>query len=411
MSDLSTEAQRGDPKVSVIPMSDLAGGGNGRSPLKVLVVDDDEAVLRFHQRTLENAGYAVKATMSGKQATALLSREIFDAMVSDIHIPDLDGISLLREIGQRDVDLPVVLITGSATVSTAVDAIEHGVFKYLQKPVGTKQLLRVVEQACRMRRMAALKREALRHRGMEGARIWDLALMEGSFQRALKSLWVAFQPVVRWPDRSIFAYEALLRTDEETVPHPGAFLSLAERLQRLPELGRALRTAVVSTDLSLVGDAKIFVNLHPIDLEDPVLYEPGTPFSRVADRIVLEVTERAALEGVKDVRSRIEILKRMGFKIALDDLGAGYAGLSSFSVLEPDVVKIDMSLVRGVDADPVKRRLIHSMAGLCGEMGIEVIVEGVESEAERETLAGIGCFLQQGFLFARPGHPFPDVQW
>jgi EAL domain-containing protein (putative c-di-GMP-specific phosphodiesterase class I) len=126
---------------------------------------------------------------------------------------------------------------------------------------------------------------------------------------------------------------------------------------------------------------------------------------------VLEITERAALEEVGNVRSRIATLRELGYRIAIDDLGAGYSGLASFAQLEPEAVKFDMFLVRDVHREPTKRKLLQSMMTLFREMGKLVIAEGVETPEERDTLAEIGCDLMQGYLFARPGKPFPEVRW
>ena len=90
----------------------------------------------------------------------------------------------------------------------------------------------------------------------------------------------------------------------------------------------------------------------------------------------------------------------------MDDLGAGYAGLSSFARIEPDVVKLDMSLVRGVDASPMKQSVVRSVVGLAEELDIEVVSEGVEAAAERDALADLGCRLFQGYLFGKPERGF-----
>jgi EAL domain-containing protein (putative c-di-GMP-specific phosphodiesterase class I) len=125
--------------------------------------------------------------------------------------------------------------------------------------------------------------------------------------------------------------------------------------------------------------------------------------------VVLEITERAALDQVKDLMARMEQLRKMGYRIAVDDLGAGYAGLTSFAQLEPEVVKVDMSLVRGVDASPTKQKLLGSIIGLCHDLDIQIIAEGIETEAERDTVVRLGGDLCQGYLFARPGRPFPTA--
>jgi EAL domain-containing protein (putative c-di-GMP-specific phosphodiesterase class I) len=153
------------------------------------------------------------------------------------------------------------------------------------------------------------------------------------------------------------------------------------------------------------------VNLHSADLNDEELFSEGAPLSKMAARVVLEVTERASLYGVKNVATCVARLKALGFQIAIDDLGAGYAGLTSFTQLEPKIAKLDMSLVRGVDADSRRQAIIGSMKKLCDELGMLVVAEGVETAAERDVLADLGCDLLQGYLFARPGRGFGAPRW
>jgi EAL domain-containing protein (putative c-di-GMP-specific phosphodiesterase class I) len=102
-------------------------------------------------------------------------------------------------------------------------------------------------------------------------------------------------------------------------------------------------------------------------------------------------------------------LRELGYRIAIDDLGAGYAGLSSIVQLQPEIIKLDMALVRGVDADATRQKLVHAMVSLCDEMNIQVIAEGVETPAERDTLSLLGADMMQGYLFAKPGPPFPEA--
>ena len=154
--------------------------------------------------------------------------------------------------------------------------------------------------------------------------------------------------------------------------------------------------------------ADLYVNLHPQELLDDQLYDPQAPLSKLASRVVLEITERASLESLPDVRDRVGRLRKLGYRMALDDLGAGYAGLASFALLEPEVVKIDESLVRDVHHGATRRRLISSIIAACRDLKCACIAEGVELPAERDALAELGCELFQGFLFARPAFAFPD---
>jgi EAL domain-containing protein (putative c-di-GMP-specific phosphodiesterase class I) len=129
----------------------------------------------------------------------------------------------------------------------------------------------------------------------------------------------------------------------------------------------------------------------------------------MAPQVVLEITERASLHHIRDVQSRIARLREMGFRIAVDDLGAGYAGLTSFAQLEPEVVKLDMSLVRNVHAQPTKQTLVRTMISMCHELGMKVVAEGIETPEERDAILEAGCDLMQGYLFARPGPAFPSL--
>jgi EAL domain-containing protein (putative c-di-GMP-specific phosphodiesterase class I) len=153
----------------------------------------------------------------------------------------------------------------------------------------------------------------------------------------------------------------------------------------------------------------LFVNLHPEDLLDPHLVHAGSALSRLAESVVLEVTERASLGRVDGVRRKVAELREVGFRIAIDDLGAGYAGLTSFAQLEPEIVKLDMTLIRDIDTSPMKQKLVSSMTALCKEMGMLVVAEGIETAAERDSVIDLGCDLLQGYLFARPGRPFPGI--
>jgi EAL domain-containing protein (putative c-di-GMP-specific phosphodiesterase class I) len=211
---------------------------------------------------------------------------------------------------------------------------------------------------------------------------------------------MVYQPIARWGRREVYAYEALVRTREPSVPHPGALIDIAQRCDRLPELGRRIRRAVAATASNTV--ARLFVNLHPIDLLDEDLYDQQVPLSRHARRVVLEVTERAGLEEIDDLADRLRCLRALGYRIAIDDLGEGYAGLTSLARVAPEFVKLDMSLVRGIDASVAQQQIVASTVQLCRALGSEIIAEGVETAAERDALVAIGLDLLQGFLIARP---------
>jgi EAL domain-containing protein (putative c-di-GMP-specific phosphodiesterase class I) len=170
----------------------------------------------------------------------------------------------------------------------------------------------------------------------------------------------------------------------------------------LYDVGRLVRATVAEAAVAAPAHWLFFVNLHPEDLGDPALHAEDSALAALASRVVLEITERASLEALPGVRSQVAKLREMGFRVALDDLGAGYAGLTSFVRLEPEFVKLDMSLVRDVHQSDAKQKIIGSMVSLCHEMGKQIVAEGVEQAAERDTLVALGCDLLQGYLFGKP---------
>ena len=232
-----------------------------------------------------------------------------------------------------------------------------------------------------------------------------------SFDLALAKLWLNYQPIVRSQDGAVFGYEALMRTSEPTLPAPGLLLDAAERLHRTADLGRTVRSRASLPFSDAPAGALLFVNLHPEDLLDPMLYDPGSALSGFAPRTVLEITERAAISDLGALPERVQRLRELGFRIAVDDLGAGYSGLTSFAALAPEFVKLDMSLIRDVDKDSMRQRIVRSMASLCREVGAQVVAEGIEREAERDTVVSLGCDYVQGYFVARPDRPFPCVNW
>jgi EAL domain-containing protein (putative c-di-GMP-specific phosphodiesterase class I) len=380
-----------------------------RAPARVLLVDDDPELRRAIARTLERAGLDVVTAEDGQRAAGLLSEESFDVVLTDVAMPKMGGIELLRVARERDLEIPILLMTGAPDVNSAIHAVRHGACEYIIKPFESVRLLSLVRRAVDLSRLARAKREAMRELGSTRPEAGDRAGLEITLVRAIETLWMAYQPIVDYPRRKIFGYEALLRSAEPALPNPGAVIEAALRLGRLEDVGRAARAAATAPMIDVAADVLLFVNLHARDLEDPALTDPASPLASIAPRVVLEITERASLDGVREAKARVGQLRQLGFRIAIDDLGAGYAGLTSFAMLEPEFVKLDLSLVRDVHGSAVKQKLVGSMTALCGDMGIAVIAVGIESPEERDCLLDLGCELLQGYLIARPGRAFPDV--
>ena len=377
----------------------------------VLVVDDEEAVLRLYARALGAAGFAVTPVSDPREAARVIVEGEFDVIVSDISMPDLDGLQLLRKTREHDLDIPVILMTGAPALATAVKAVEVGALRYLVKPFHMTTLVEAVDEAVNLRRLAKAKREALELLGESTKLIGDRAGLEASFARAVQGLHIVYQPIVRWSTKRVYGFEALVRSREASLPDPYSLFDAADRLNAHQALGRAIRSRVIEPIDALEEDQALFVNIHANELLDDSLFDESSPLARHAQRVVIEITERDALDGVKDARARVQRLKDRGFRIAIDDLGAGYAGLTSFAVLEPDLVKIDMALVRNVHLEPAKRKLVRAIVSLSADLGMAVVAEGVETAEERDVVVDQGCDLLQGYYFARPGPAFPGASF
>lgn len=362
----------------------------------VLLVDDDKLVLRAVERMLVAGGYTVEKTDDAQAAAREAMSGCFDVVVSDIHMPGITGTELLDVLRSYGCEVPVVLMTGAPSLDTARAAVDLGAVQYLTKPIDREALLKAVRRA-----------QAEGQKKAHAATV-DPAKALG-FDRALGSLWMAYQPIVSLSQRGPIAYEALVRSHEHGFTTPGPLLEYAEGQNRLLDLGRAIRELCADAAANAPRGTSLFVNVHVQDLFDADLFSPLSPLASYAHRVVLEITERGALDDVRDLLDRIRRLRALGYRIAIDDLGAGYAGLTSVAVLEPDYVKLDMSLTRDLASSPLRRRLVGSMVEACRDTAMQLVAEGVETVDELNALRDLGCDLLQGYHFARPSSEFVKV--
>lgn len=382
---------------------------------RVLVVDDDPAVLRACTRVLAGEGWVVTVADNGRAAIeALEATQLpFDCVLSDVNMPELDGFGLVQAVRRHDDDVPVLLMTGDPSLDGAVRAIDYGAVSYITKPfASTEALAAAVARAARRHGVARMRRRAESYqRALYGESPDRDALgLEQRFLRGLDQSWMAFQPIIDLSAKRIFAYEALLRTEEESMRRTDIFIATAERLDKIHQLGRTVRAAVARAAVDAPPDALLFVNVHGLELTDEELFSAELALAPLAQRVVLEITERTGLDPAAGP-TRVAMLRKLGYRIAVDDLGAGYAALGALATLEPDVVKLDMSLVRDIDRHPVKQRVVASIANLCRELGSRVVAEGVETESESRACIDAGVDLLQGYLYAKPTRGFAPYSW
>lgn len=369
----------------------------------ILVVDDDEDVRFVVASGLRQAGFRVVEAETGEIALEKLTSAGADAVISDISMPGLTGVEMLRMIRSRDLDLPVVLLTGRPSLETAIEAVEGGALRYLRKPAATAEIVETMNQAVRLGRLARWRREALALTKPRSQFVGDHASMEIAFEEALSGLWLAAQPIVGATTGAVFGVELLARSVSTRFTSVTMLVEAAEKLGRVISLGRRVRQIAATVDVP--PEQALFINLHSLEFDDELMYSEQNPLRFLGSRVVLEVTERHSIDQVKNLKERVALLRDLGFWIAVDDMGAGYAGLNSFAALRPDLVKLDMAIVRGIDQDPYRRTLVRSMTAMCRDFGIPLVAEGVETEAEKAVLLDLGCDYLQGFLCGTPRAP------
>ena len=380
-------------------------------PARILVIHGEDETRQCYERALGEAGFLVDATGDAATATEMITSRRYDVVLYNLGAFGQAGNHLLRNLRKRDLDVPVILTTRYEAFDRTSATANYSVVRSFVEPLNVDDLVRTASRAVHFHRLTRVRREAMTRLNSSGEWMGDRTGLEYHFDSALGCLSMAFQPIVSAADNSVFAFEALLRSGEELLHSPVAVFRAAERLNRVHDVGRIARDTIAATMAGSADPPILFVNVHSHDLLDPHLLDPGSHISSFATRIVLEITERTPLDELHDLGVRIKDLRALGYRFALDNLGAGHAGVGSLAQLEPEVCKLDALLIRGIDGDSVKRDLVRAMLAVCRDMNILTICAGVETLAERDALLQLGGDLMQGYLFAKPGPAFPSVDF
>lgn len=234
--------------------------------------------------------------------------------------------------------------------------------------------------------------------------------LESCLEKVIREryLTVLFQPIINNAQRHIYGYEALIRGPSDSPLHsPVTLFETAARYGRLLDMELMCREASIQQFKRLNLPGKLFLNASPEGL-----IQPGHRSGRTLDllqrtglspeRLVIELTEQYPMENYEVVREAKNHYKEMGFEIAIDDLGAGYAGLRTWSELRPDYVKIDRHFMQDIHEDRVKQEFVHSILNIARGLDCRVVAEGVETLEEYQTVNKMGLEFTQGYYFERP---------
>lgn len=217
---------------------------------------------------------------------------------------------------------------------------------------------------------------------------------------------MAFQPIVNVSTQTVFAYEALVRGKDGA----GAGQVLAQIADHNRyAFDQVCRTTAIELaaglDMAATG-ANLSINFLPNAVYEPRACIRATLAAAMrtgfpVNKIIFEFTESEAMDA-DHILNILRSYRAMGFKTAIDDFGAGYAGLGLLTLFQPDIVKLDMALIRDIDTDPVKRTIVRNTLNMLRDLGVEPVCEGIETPAEQDVLRDLGVDLMQGYLLARP---------
>lgn len=381
-------------------------------PIRVLIADDDEmnrqTIAEIVERSdaLELVGIAKDAD----EAIRIASLQRPDVVLLDVRMPGGGGPRAAREIRLRSPGSRIVALSAFGDDRSIDAMLANGAISYLMKGVSLPDIVDaivrsvhgdallssavtkhvVAELGARLER----EHEQAEHRREKERRI--RRLLEGR-----ESLTMAYQPIVALSSGVIEGVEALARFALPPKRTPDRWFAEASEIG----LGTELQLMAVSCALpaldQLPEDVYVAVNVDPTTASSTLLAEILERWP--AERIVIELTEHAPASDYPSLREALDAFRRSGVRVAVDDAGAGFASLRHILELAPDIIKLDVSLVRDIDTEASHRALASALVGFAREMGTELIAEGVETAEEALALDLLGIRLMQGYYLARPG--------
>jgi len=380
---------------------------------RVFVVDDQKAITSLLASILADAGLQeVIEVNDSRDVPHLLAEGIPDLIILDLHMPHVDGYDLIDVVNQASGDefVPMLVLTGDTSQTASHRAFGRGAHDVITKPIDPTDVIQRVRSQLGTRALHEQLRaaKAALEMQLEGIRVTaqvNQADLDDRRSRIEESLAAGgprsvFQPVVELATGRVVGFEALARFDEHPVRGPDRWFADASDVGMSVDLeAQAARTALAGLD-ALDADQFLTINVSPS------LVMAGLP-SRIGwtvpwERVVIELTEHVAIEDYPTLLDTLAPIREAGARLAIDDTGAGFASMRHVLLLAPDILKLDISLCRGVDSDSPRRALASAMVAFAADIGAVIIAEGIETAGEHATLNELGVQYGQGYLLGRP---------
>lgn len=361
----------------------------------IVVVDGNAGMLRDVSRILTAAGHVVDGVGAPGEALDRLAAHRVDVLLVSDELGGAEALELLARARHSFPSAMRVLLAGPTALEAGRALATGLVHRVLRRPFQAEQLEQEIhaleETVAHVRFAVGLANDVEAHR-----RIFQ-ECVDGDL------LSLAIQPIVRIGSRAPFAAELLLRSRHPDLAGPLSVLDAVERCERVPDLGLVVNRLAAQWLHRLPSDLLIFVNTHPAQFAHRDAVDHFAAIQPFAERVVLEITERAPISDFEGAEDTLHELTARGFRIAVDDIGSGYNSLSVLAELNPAFIKADMSIVRNLDREPRKQRLLQLLANFATTTGAELVAEGVETAEEEEAAERCGAHLVQGYHIGRPG--------
>ena len=383
-------------------------------PVRVILADDDDLILRALSDVIstDTTIDLVGTARDTEEAIELTLAESPDVALLDVRMPGGGGMQVARQIRRRSPETHVVAFSGHQETETVLAMVRAGAIGFVAKEHSIEDVVHAIHRAAQGHATFSVDPVGdVAERLAEFQLHRKTAAVQASSDRiesAIESgaLQMVFQPIVELSSERIVGLEALARFATRPRRSPAAWFAEAARVGLLVDLELVAVQRALSHVHLLPDDVYLSVNVSPETLGSASLLELLRP--SIVERIVLEMTEQTSVEDYDDLERRLRSIRDLGVRLAIDDVGAGYASLRHVVSLTPDLMKIDRALVTDIDSDPMRGALMERLVSFANEVGVGVIAEGVEDERELAVLRSLDVPYAQGFHLGRPG-PIPSA--
>ncbi|MFC1609645.1 EAL domain-containing protein [Myxococcota bacterium] len=366
---------------------------------RVLLVDPSAERAQEYVSALSPL-FDMVVTTAPENASVLCTNESFDVIIAESSLEGDGAVDFLTDSIRVQPDAVRVLILSDrdhfVTLKVrSLSAIDH----FLLRADASSYLVSAIQDGL-------FRRDVTTRPGGEQSMTRDM--WSERVYRALTGvlssggIHMVYQPIIDSDSGETFGVEALCRCNEPLLENPTTLFKVAVRSGRVWQLSRLVRKAVVNDAGELPTDLRLFVNLDPLDLDDPEFLEGEEYLQEIRSRLVFEITERVTFPDLSRVQSNLNELRKWGYQFAVDDLGAGFAGLNSVALLEPNFIKVNAFLIRGINESNSRGKIVRRIVEFANDAGVRIIAEGIETKEEADVAKGLGCHLLQGYYFARP---------